>query len=180
MMNRNPFLIGVATALLAVAGCYSTPTQRSTGQTVDDGAVTARVKAALIKDEDTKARQINVETYRGVVQLNGFVDSDREKMEAARLAKNVNGVMKVENNLEVRKGDRSAGTVVDDSVITAKVKSALIGDARTKAYQIEVKTNAGEVQLAGFVDDSQAKSAAAELAKSINGVRSVRNEIDVK
>lgn len=180
MKNRNHIAISIVTALLAVAGCTATPTQRTAGQTIDDGTVTTRVKAALIKDEDTKARQINVETYRGVVQLNGFVDSDREKREASRVAKNVDGVRRVENNLEIRSGDRSAGTVVDDGVITAKVKTALIGDPRTKAFQIEVKTNSGEVQLAGFVDDARAKSAAAELARSVSGVRDVRNEIDVK
>lgn len=179
--NRNRFGIGILTTLmLAVCACSSTPSQRTAGQTVDDSVLLGRVKAALVRDDTTKARDINVDVYRGVVQLNGFVDSNAEKMEASKVTKGVNGVKEVRNNLEVRTGDRSAGTVLDDGVITAKVKSALVADSRTKAREINVTTNDGIVQLSGFVDSSAARSAASEVASSISGVRSVRNELEVK
>jgi len=89
-------------------------------------------------------------------------------------------VKAVRNNLQIQPQDRSGGEVVDDTVITAKVKSALISDSRTKAYQIEVKTNMGEVQLGGFVDSSDAKKAAQEVAHSVSGVKSVTNSLSVK
>jgi len=165
--------------MMLVAGCAGTASQRSTGEGVDDGVLTSRVKTALIKNDETKARNIDVEVYRGEVQLNGFVDSAAEKAAASTTAKSVQGVQAVRNNLEIR-ADRSAGEVVDDTIIIARVKAALIGDTRTKAHQIEVKANNGIVQLGGFVDSSASKAAAAEVARTVNGVKSVSNDLQVR
>ena len=76
--------------------------------------------------------------------------------------------------------DRTAGQVIDDSMITGKVKTALIGDSRTKAYQIDVTTREGVVLLSGFVDTPAARAAAAEVAKAIDGVKTVDNKLGVK
>lgn len=75
---------------------------RSTGRYVDDKLLLARVKAALAKDTDTTAFEINVDVNRGIVSLSGFVDSDMERSAAERVANGVNGVDKVLNNLSVR------------------------------------------------------------------------------
>jgi osmotically-inducible protein OsmY len=106
MKHRN-----TAAALLAallgstvVVGCSSTPTQQSAGQAVDDGVVTAKVKAALVADPVTKAHQINVETFKGTVQLSGFVETDQARSRALQLARDVAGVRKVKDALEVRRG----------------------------------------------------------------------------
>ena len=75
---------GVAASMLltlALAGCAGTPAHRSTGEAVDDSVVNTRVNTALIGNDKTKARQIDVEVYRGNVQLNGFVDSDRRRQD---------------------------------------------------------------------------------------------------
>ena len=74
----------------------------------------------------------------------------------------------------------SAGEVIDDSVLTAKVKTALIAASETKAHQINVETKDGVVQLSGFVDTNSAKSAATTVAKSVTGVKDVKNELSVK
>src|SRR5690349_4010765 len=87
---------------LAVAACASTRTQKSAGEQVDDSVTTGRVKAALIADPTTKAHQIDVETFKGTVQLNGFVDSSASKARASEVAKNTKGVTAVRNNLTVR------------------------------------------------------------------------------
>jgi osmotically-inducible protein OsmY len=89
-----------------IAGCTSTPQQQSTGQAIDDGVVTAKVKAKLIEDPVTKAHQINVETFKGTVQLSGFVESDEARTRALQLARDVDGVKKVKDAMEVR---RTAG-----------------------------------------------------------------------
>jgi osmotically-inducible protein OsmY len=89
-------------------------------------------------------------------------------------------VTSVRNNLRVQGQERTASAVVDDSVITTRVKSALIADARTKAYQIEVATEKGTVQLGGFVDSANAKRAAEEVAASVEGVKAVQNGVAVK
>jgi hyperosmotically inducible periplasmic protein len=165
---------------LAMVACASTRTQKSAGEQVDDSVTTGRVKAALIADPVTKAHQIDVETFKGTVQLNGFVDTAASKERAAEVAKGTKGVTAVRNNLTVKGDPRSASGVVDDSAITAKVKAALAGDPRTKAHQVNVETREGVVQLSGFVDSSEAKSTAEELARSVDNVRSVDNELDVK
>lgn len=93
-----------ATLLATAAGCASTETQKSTGEYIDDAAITAKVETALIRDDSLDAIDINIETYKGVVQLSGFVDSEEDVDEAEEVARNVNGVVDVENDLRV-KGD---------------------------------------------------------------------------
>lgn len=177
------FTIATALALSAVlAACSATRTQKTAGETIDDATLTARVKAALIRDDTTKARQINVETYRSVVQLGGFVDDDQQKMRAGEIARDVKGVKEVRNDLEVRPqvASRTAGELVDDGVVTARVKAALTSDDLTKARHINVETRQGVVQLSGFVDSTQEKERAAQLAREQSGVQSVRNDLEIK
>jgi osmotically-inducible protein OsmY len=76
--------------------------QQTTGEAVDDAVVTAKVKARLVDDELTKASQINVETFKGTVQLSGSVSSEEARARAAELAKNVGGVKDVKNSLRIR------------------------------------------------------------------------------
>ncbi len=177
MKNRN-FIACVA--ILLLSACAATSTDRSTGQTIDDSAIAVKAKAALVENPATKAYDIDLEVYKGVVQLNGFVETAAEKQSAAATVQKVAGVKSVRNNLEIQPQDRSGGVVVDDSMITAKVKSALISDPRTKAYEIEVTTNNGEVQLGGFVDSSAAKKAATDVAHSVSGVKQVTNALSIK
>lgn len=73
-----------------------------------------------------------------------------------------------------------AGRVIDDSVITGKVKAALIADSTTKAHQITVETYQGTVQLSGFVDSSAARSRAVELARQVEGVKDVKNSLELR
>jgi osmotically-inducible protein OsmY len=86
-----------------LVACTSTPTQPSAGQAIDDGVVTAKVKARLVEDPVTKAHQINVETFKGTVQLSGFVETSQARARAVQLAKDVDGVKQVKDALEVRK-----------------------------------------------------------------------------
>jgi osmotically-inducible protein OsmY len=97
-------LLAALMASALVAGCSSTPTQQAAGEAVDDGVVTAKVKAALVADPVTKAHQINVETFKGTVQLSGFVESDEARSRALQLARDVDGVKKVKDAMEVRRG----------------------------------------------------------------------------
>ena len=166
---------------LAMVACASTRTTKSAGEQIDDSVTTASVKSALIADPVTKAHQIDVEVFKGTVQLNGFVDTAASKTRATEVAKSTKGVTAVRNNLTVRTDSGPSGSErTDDAAITAKVKSALAGDSRTKAHQINIETREGAVQLSGFVDTSEAKSTAEQLARAVENVKSVDNEIDVK
>ena len=174
---RAGLLIVVA---LLVGACTATRTQESAGEVIDDSTLTAKVKTALIADPVTKANEINVETYRGVVQLGGFVESAAEKSKATEVARSVSGVKEVRNDLRVSTSKDTAGTVVDDGMITSQVKAKLVDDSTTKAYQINVEAQNGVVQLAGFVDSNEAKSRAGELARTVSGVTTVRNDLEIR
>ncbi len=178
--SRSLSVLVVSISLLAVAACSPTRTQKSAGEQIDDTVVTVKVKAALVDNPVTKARQIDVEVFRGREQLSGFVAISAEKSEATPVARRVEGVRQVHNNLTVKAADATAGQAVDDSVLTSKVKAGLVDSPLTKAHQINVETRGGVVQLSGFVNSASAKSAAERIARDVTGVRSVRNEIDVK
>lgn len=109
-MTKNSFkfiavlCVGIATVGLAsfTAGCSSTPTRESTGEYIDDSTITAKVKADLVHDPVVKALEVNVETFKGVVQLSGFVNTAAEKNQAGRVAAAVRGVTNVTNNIVVK------------------------------------------------------------------------------
>jgi hyperosmotically inducible protein len=178
--SKGFFSAVVMVVTLAMVACASTRTTKSAGEQIDDSVTTASVKSALIADPVTKAHQIDVEVFKGTVQLNGFVDTAASKTRATEVARNTKGVTAVRNNLTVKTTERSGEAVIDDGAITTKVKSALAGDPRTKAHQINVETREGAVQLSGFVDTSEAKATAEELARAVDNVKSVDNELDVK
>lgn len=99
---RSAATVLIASALLTLAGCGSTDTQSSTGEYIDDAVITAKVKAAIFNDENLKVTEINVETFKGVVQLSGFVSTGAETDEAVALAREVEGVQSVRNNILVK------------------------------------------------------------------------------
>jgi hyperosmotically inducible protein len=93
----------------------------------------------------------------------------------------VEGVKQVENKLLIRDANRSAGQATDDTVIAAKVKGQLAGKAGLgTASDVNVEVNSGVVELSGFVETADQKAKAAELARGINGVKNVRNNISLK
>jgi hyperosmotically inducible protein len=181
-MNKTLVALIASSAVLSMAACSATRTQRAPGEQIDDAALLTSVKSALVSNNVTDAGDINVDVNRGVVKLAGFVDNAEQKSKAAEVAHNVGGVKSVQNDIAVKQGSggESAGEYIDDSVLTAKVKAALIESPDTKAHQINVETNQGVVQLSGFVDNAAAKTAATSVAKSVNGVKDVKNELSVK
>ena len=104
MKKRNIVIHGLVLFMLiaTLAACASTSTRESTGEYVDDSAITTKVKALLANDDFLKSFQISVETYRGTVQLNGFVDSQQTVDKAGQIARSVKGVESVKNNLIVK------------------------------------------------------------------------------
>lgn len=95
------FLVCI-TLVTAFFGCASTPTREGTGEYFDDSAITTKVKAEILNEPSLKVLQINVETFKGVVQLSGFVDSAQSKSKAGEVAAGVKGVKSVKNNLVVK------------------------------------------------------------------------------
>ena len=95
------FFIGLVLVAF-IAGCAATQHKESTGEYVDDSVLTSKVKAEIFNDPMLKVLQINVESFKGVVQLSGFVDSAQASARAVELAKSVKGVQSVKNSLVVK------------------------------------------------------------------------------
>ena len=101
--KTSALIIAAVLGTAVMAGCSSTPNSASTGQNIDDSVITTKVKAKLIQDPVTKAHEISVETFKGTVQLSGFVESASERSQAERIARGVDGVKSVKNSLVLRK-----------------------------------------------------------------------------
>lgn len=180
-MRSNPAIFWASTlAAAALVGCAATPHHESTGEYFDDATVTSKVRADLIEDPLTKARDISVTTDHGIVQLSGFVDSKEQRDEAVRIAKAVSGVRSVQDELHMKADSEGVATADDDGAITRRVKDALDANPATNTHDIKVRTSNGVVELSGFIDSDDQRDMAATIAKSVQGVRSVANGLQLK
>jgi osmotically-inducible protein OsmY len=92
----------LAVSLMSVAGCASTAKHEGTGEYIDDSVITTKVKAAIFNEPTLKSAEINVETFKGVVQLSGFVSSQADINTAVDVARSVKGVVSVSNGMQVK------------------------------------------------------------------------------
>jgi osmotically-inducible protein OsmY len=99
---KHVFAVFIAASMLFALGCASTSTQESTGEYLDDTTITTKVKTAIFNEPSLKVAQINVETYKSVVQLSGFVNSSADISTAGSVARAVKGVASVKNDLRLR------------------------------------------------------------------------------
>jgi osmotically-inducible protein OsmY len=105
MIMKKQSLIAAALSaflLVSVVGCASTSKQEGTGEYVDDAVITTKVKAAIFNEPTLKSTEINVETYKGTVQLSGFVSSQADINKAVEVTRSVKGVVSVKNNMHVK------------------------------------------------------------------------------
>jgi hyperosmotically inducible protein len=131
-------VIGAAT--LVTTGCKSNSgpeEKRTAGTYVDDSAITAKIKSKMIGDSVVKAHQINVDTFQGNVQLNGFVDNQSQKSRAEEIARNTAGVLSVQNNLQLRPEAAGAGRTYNSNQGGAQIH----GQAGGAEIQGKVQTN---------------------------------------
>ncbi len=101
VMRLAPML-ALAMLVALFVGCASTESSSGTGEYIDDTVITSKVKAAIFNESTLKSAEINVETYKGVVQLSGFVSSQADIDTAVRIARNVKGVKSVRNDMELK------------------------------------------------------------------------------
>ena len=104
-MKKSYIVIRFLVVLMMIAAfvaCASTPQQSSTGEVVDDSVITTKIKSLLAEDEFLKSFQISVETRKGIVELSGFVDTQKSKDKAGQIARGVGGVKSVQNALIVK------------------------------------------------------------------------------
>jgi osmotically-inducible protein OsmY len=92
----------IALTLMTAAGCASTKTTEGTGEYVDDTVITSKVKAAIVNESTLSSAEINVESFKGVVQLSGFVNSNADITKAVSVARSISGVKSVKNDMRLK------------------------------------------------------------------------------
>jgi osmotically-inducible protein OsmY len=146
-----------------------------------DAWMTMKVKGVLAFHKNTSATATEVTTQDGVVTLNGSAHSEAQKQLSTQYAMDVEGVKQVKNNLTVSKqAHRSVGTKVDDSSITAQVKTSLLFHKSTSAMATKVTTKDGVVTLRGEAKNAAERDLVTKLTEDIEGVKHVQNRMDVK
>lgn len=142
---------------------------------VSDSWITSKTKIALFSDDRVKGREVHVETKGGVVYLRGKVDSSEAKAAAADVAKGIDGVKSVKNDLQVVSDTARSTVDAKDADIAKTVESRLSKDKALK--KVDVRADAGVVTLTGEVPTITASAKASEIARGVAGVRSVKNEL---
>jgi hyperosmotically inducible protein len=99
---KNLSVMLLALVFVSALGCAGSPTQESTGEYVSDSWITTKVKATLVDDPIVKSTEVNVETFKGVVQLSGFVGSSAAMSQAVKLTKSIKGVTSVKNDMRIK------------------------------------------------------------------------------
>lgn len=148
------------------------------GNFMDDSTITAKVKAALVDHESIKSTDISVKTDQKVVTLSGFVESQAQAEEAVKVAKGVEGVTSVSDKLHVRDSkSTSVKGYAGDTATTSEVKAKLLADDIVPSRKVKVETTDGVVQLSGTVDSKAQSDRAESIAKAVDGVKSVKNDL---
>lgn len=170
-----PMLVAVLLAAVATgaAGCATT---QPAGQQVDDATITSRVKGKLASEPGISTFDFDVDTTAGVVTLRGSVDDPEVSEQAARLARDVQGVRSVQNQIEVN----GETTRVSDAALVTNVKTRLAADPDVGAINIDVDADGGTVTLSGVVRSERSRERALEIARNVDGVQRVNNEIRVQ
>jgi osmotically-inducible protein OsmY len=159
---------------------------------VKDAWIDGKLEAVYALNRYLSAFAIDTSVTQGVVHLSGKVHSDIDRDLANEIAKGIDGVVKVDNDLTIvpRTGDsaaaatqppeRSFGMWIDDVTTTASVKSKLLGNPNTAGLKIDVDTRGDTVTLSGQVASAEEKSLAEQLARNTGDVKNVRNQLVVK
>src|SRR5262245_22874692 len=142
---------------------------------VSDSWITSKTKIALFADERVKGNQVHVTTKDGVVTLRGKVDDAEAKAAATEVAKGIDGVKSVKDELQVVAPAQRAAVTHDDKIIAKNVQTKLRKEPTLKDPKVDV--NKGVASLTGEVKTIDASARASELARSVAGVRSVRNDL---
>ena len=148
---------------------------KDTKVAVTDSWLTSKAKIALFSDDRVKGSQVKVETKDGVVHLRGKVDSADAKAAAESVAKGIDGVKSVKNDLQVVSPGARKAVDAKDADIAKAVESRVRRESDLK--KVDVRADSGVVTLTGEVPTITASAKASEVARGVNGVRSVKNEL---
>ena len=174
------YLILFITLLFAFSGCAGTNKtgENPVGRMVDDSTITTRINHEMVKDDIVKARQIDIDTIGGHVTLTGAVGTRKESTRAVQIARGVAGVKSVTNHLQI--GERSYGDILDDNLISNKIKAKLIAEPDVRSLNIDVDVYLGVVTLTGVVGSKYQKERAIALSRGTDGTVKVIDNLKVR
>ncbi len=161
----------------AYGGYKGATDRRSIGTMVDDSVISTTVKTKMIADDFVEARNIDVDVLNGVVYLIGVVKSDSQKRMAADIARGVDGVRRVENQLVV--GKTSVGQTFNDTVLSGKIRTELIKDPDVQSTNIDIDTNNNVVTLTGIVRTESEKNKILYITQKVSGNRQVVDNLTI-
>jgi hyperosmotically inducible protein len=184
-MNTRYLLVSfTVAALLMLTGCgaavvggaayggYKGATdKRSIGTMVDDSVISTTIKSKMIADEFIKARHIDVDVVNGVVYLIGVVDSSFQRRMAGDIARGVEGVRQIENQLVI--GKATAGKLLDDTFLTSKIRTELLKAPDIRSTNIDVDTVNNVVTLTGIVKSQMEKDKVLDIVRRVCGDRKI-------
>lgn len=174
------FTLGLAFSMSTMheAAAASNAQSQTPGEYFDDSVITTAVKGKILGEKGLASLNISVDTKDGVVTLSGKTDTRAHSDLAALLAKKVNGVNGVVNNLIVdAAAHQSVGEYADDASITAAVKAKILKEKGLSSLNISVETKDNVVTLTGKTDSAEHSRLATRVAKRVNGVKSVVNKL---
>ncbi|MBI3504162.1 MAG: BON domain-containing protein [Proteobacteria bacterium] len=178
-MNSRTNAVAACLVALLVAGGGSAFGE-SLGEAASDSWLTAKTKIALAADGRVAGRQVSVETDDGCVFLRGKVDTPEARSAAEEIARDIENVTSVKNELQVVAPSRRPAVDESDAAVTARVKKALSRDKILRRTSIGVTTNDGVVSLSGTAPDFKSRAKASWDAWKVDGVKSVKNDLDTK
>lgn len=181
-MRRIILTIACLCLLTALTGCgtayKAAVDQRDLGTFVDDGRIESSVRALFVNDDVVKLRDVSVNSYLSTVYVVGEFESDRQKMRAVKLARQVDGVRKVTIVPFQKREDPACGTT-DDLALYAKIKSRLVEDGDIWSTQVDVKTVQCNAVVLGLVASQHDADAIIRHINKVDGVRTVQNYVRI-
>src|SRR5215470_905887 len=177
IMAQSRKVASIILAALMLAGAAGNAAAGPDQARRADDSVTVKIQTALYEDLRYMGRRLSVETAQGVVTLRGKVDSDADRLAAADIARSVEGVKDVRNDLIVVPAAQRAQVEATDGRISRLIKDQLKQDPQLQSERIDARVDVGVVTLTGEVGNSAASARASELARGVPGVLSVNNEL---
>jgi len=168
-----PAVVGGA----AYGGYKGATDERSVGTIMDDSILSTKIKTKMIGDEFVKARNIDVDVLNGVVYLIGVVESSSQKRMAAGIARGVEGVRHVENQLLV--GKTTIGQDLNDTMLTSKIRAKLLQDPDIRSTNIDVDTNNNVITLTGIVKTDKERNRVLYVVQEVADKRQIVNNLSV-
>jgi hyperosmotically inducible protein len=171
--------IAITLVIGALALGYACSDTRSVERQIDDAGVTAALGTKFALDTEIDRYRIDIDTINGVVTLRGAVSNAEQRAEAERIARKSEGVRDVVNELVIDPTPRTASRAFDDAWITTMIDSKLSVDPEVESRDIDVDVRDGVATLSGIVKTKEARDEAEDLARSVDGVTQVVNELQV-